>query len=144
MGPWSHIVVQTICGPYLDLQINAEDKAKIEKDHENPGINNDFKASVYQVNHSHERELDQNFLDILNTSDEEISELVSDVPEVGSPIKTKSGLKISLRSLGSSEEDERKKEEKSENDNTLKIRHLSNSSGNETDISDIIVSDMDY
>merc|ERR1711874_427338 len=105
----------------LDLPINAEDKAKIEKDHENPGITNDFKASVYQVKHSHESELAQNFLDILNTSDEEISELASDVPEVGPPIKIKKELRISLKSLASSEEDEKIKEEKSENGRAVKI-----------------------
>jgi len=131
----------------IDLPINAEDKAKIEKDHTNPGICNDLISSVSQVKHFHENIISQDLLEVLNTSDEEISELVSEVQEVLSEIKPKKELRISLKSLDSSDEDEKFKKEKLDSkkaNDKVKIRHESSSSENETEISDIVVSDMDY
>jgi len=134
-----------------DIPVNVEDKAKIEKDHENPGIDADFIASVSQVRHSHENDLSQNFLDVVNTSDEDISELVSEVQELAPEIQPKSKLRISLKNIDSSDEEENIKSEKSEKrkaQKKVKIKLQSSSSGdesgNETEISDIIVSDMDY
>jgi len=131
----------------LDLQINAEDKARIEKDHENPGICNDFKQSISEVKHYHQDTANCGLLEVLQTSDEDISEVASDVQEVVPKIKTKQELRISLESLNSSDEDKSLKEEKPERRKSRKnvnMKHQPSASGNETDISDIIVSDMDY
>lgn len=131
----------------LDLQINAEDKARIEKDHENPGICNEFKESNSQVKHYHEKEIQQGLLEVLQTSDEDVSDLVSDVPEVVPKIKTKKELRISLKSLDSSDEDKSSKDENPERrklKKNVKMKQEPSLSGNETDISDIVVSDMDY
>ena len=129
-----------------DVPINFEDKQKIEKDHENPGIDADFKVSVSQVKHSRETESSEHFLEVLNTSDEDISELVSDVHDPAPKVRTNLRLKINLKNLDSSDEEESKeiKTKKKKAQKKGKIKKQSFSSGNETDISDIIVSDMDY
>eukprot|EP00091_Calanus_sinicus_P002322 TRINITY_DN12341_c0_g1_i1.p1 TRINITY_DN12341_c0_g1~~TRINITY_DN12341_c0_g1_i1.p1 ORF type:complete len:225 (-),score=64.98 TRINITY_DN12341_c0_g1_i1:423-1097(-) len=79
-----------------DIPVNIDDKEKIEEEHENPGIDSNFKVSVSQVKHFHEKELSQSFLDVANTSDEDISELVSDIQEVLPEVKIEKDIKGKL------------------------------------------------
>jgi len=131
---------------HFEFPINIDDQQKIAKDHESPAIDADFKVSVSQVKHSREVKPEPQLLDVVNTSDEDISELVSDFPAPSPVIKPKSRLKNSGKKIDSPDEDDciEIKTKKKKAQKKVRIKRESFSSGNETDISDIIVSDMDY
>ncbi len=138
-----------------DVRINKSDQSKIMKEHDNPGINTEMKASGSLVNISQGLvDKKQNHLVAENdTSDEDISELASEQP---SPMPRKQRLRISLRNLSDSDDDAKSnitdisslslgtKPKAKRQDTKFQPTKKEDESEIATDESDLEVTDMDY
>ena len=69
-----------------EVSVNEKDRIAISKDHENPGIDADIKMSISTI--SQKTQTDNAEIDHLNveveTSEDEVSEIISDVPVIPS------------------------------------------------------------
>ena len=81
------------------MHINELDKKQIEMDYENPGINSDFKISISQIKHFNEIDEKSNHKDVINTSDEDVSDVVSDIRDAPDLSRPRRKLRISLKNI---------------------------------------------
>jgi len=126
---------------YSDLNINCTEKFRILMDLDNPGIQTSLKSSnsLVSINNVLGQPTKNNLEVECNTSDEDISDIGSDIP---SPLPPRRKLRISLRNLSDSDDNDLSM---STGDSVLApSKNYLQDDDMPTDESDVEVTDMDY